>query len=289
MKNKILFFYSFFLISFSFIFSGCDRNHTTSLPGYIEGKYTYISPIYGGIISAIFVDKGDEVKTNQQLFSLEEYPESQDVKMAEARVQEAINQRNKIQENYKLHKIELERKKILSKDGIISKEEFETHNTTFNQTAQELKASEDNIKALQAAEQKARWTSGQRIVQSPIASQVFDIYYRQGEMVTTGSPVLSLIASNQLKIIFFVPEPLLSQLRTHQNIDVVIDGYSQSIKGKIMHISTQAQFTPPVIYSTEERQKLVFRVEAFPLIPNALQKLHPGQPVTVKVQLSNKE
>jgi HlyD family secretion protein len=288
LTNKL--FFSLYLFITIFCLAACDNKKTISLPGYIEGRYTYISPTSGGILKNIYVNAGDEVKINQPLFVLDEYLETQDVEAATARVTEATDLKKKAEANYILQKEEYERKSRLFKQGIIAKDRLAIENTEYQQAALELKAAEQNISALLATKQKAEWTSQQKIVKSPIDSFVFDTYYNVGELVPNATPVLSLLAPGQIKIIFFVSEKTLSQLKINEPIDIVLDGYKHSIKARITYISDQAQYTPPIIYSSDQRQKLVYRIEASPRAKSKdLLQLHPGQPITVNLTQNNKQ
>jgi HlyD family secretion protein len=59
---------------------------------------------------------------------------------------------------------------------------------------------------------------------------------------------------------------------------VSCDGCEKGLTAKVSFIARSAEFTPPVIYSQEERAKLVFLIEARPEHP---EKFRVGQPVTV--------
>ena len=61
-------------------------------------------------------------------------------------------------------------------------------------------------------------------------------------------------------------------------IKVNCDGCPADITAHISFIASAAEFTPPVIYSLEERSKLVFLIEALPSEPG---NLRVGQPVDV--------
>jgi HlyD family secretion protein len=63
-----------------------------------------------------------------------------------------------------------------------------------------------------------------------------------------------------------------------------VDGVPEPFVGKVSFISPQAEYTPPVIYSQENRSKLVFMIEAV-FDPDVAAKLHPGQPVDVRIGL----
>jgi HlyD family secretion protein len=63
-------------------------------------------------------------------------------------------------------------------------------------------------------------------------------------------------------------------------VEVRCDGCPGPVAANISFISTQAEYTPPVLYGREARAKLVFLVEARPEGGN----LHPGQPVDVRLR-----
>lgn len=261
--------------------TACNKHPTITLPGYVEGKYIYISSNFTGVLKSLYVTPGEEVKINQPLFSLEALPEYADLLAANARVQEAENLKNKAQENYNLQDTQMTRNNYLLKRDVISRAEFDSSNTTYRQAFAELKAAEENLNAKKADQSKAQWMARQKVVNAPIASAVFDIYYSIGELVSSDIPVLSLLAPSQIKVIFFVYEPILSTIKLNQVVDVRCDNCKKSFKAKITYISNKAEYTPPVIYSNEERAKLVYRIEALPLVKTVLYDVHPGQPVTV--------
>jgi HlyD family secretion protein len=91
--------------------------------------------------------------------------------------------------------------------------------------------------------------------------------------------VISLLPPGNIKIRFFVPEAELPKVWFRQTVRITCDG-CDGITGRVSFIAKSAEYTPPVIYSLEERAKLVFLVEARTDTP---EKLRVGQPVTVSV------
>jgi HlyD family secretion protein len=112
-----------------------------------------------------------------------------------------------------------------------------------------------------------------------VAALVNDTLYREGEWVGAGAPVASLLPPGNVKIRFYVPEPQLASLRVGAPVSVRCDGCASAVAAKISFIAPQAEYTPPVIYSRENRAKLVFLVEARPESTDAT--LNPGLPVEV--------
>ena len=146
----------------------------------------------------------------------------------------------------------------------------------------EIRAAEAEVAAAKAALAQAEWRLGQKSVRSPSEAQVTDTLYVQGEWVPAGSPVVELIPPTNIKLRFFVPEPELGAIHLQQSVSVTCDGCPAPIEARITYIAPEAEYTPPIIYSRESREKLVFLVEAYPSSKDAL-KLHPGQPVEVRL------
>ncbi len=119
-----------------------------------------------------------------------------------------------------------------------------------------------------------------RKVVSPAIGTIEQIYFRPGEMVPAGRPVLSMLPPANLKVRFFVPETVLPRLGYGQRVEVQCDSCPNPSGAAIAFISRSAEYTPPVIYSLDERSKLVFLIEALPEHPETLRV---GQPLTVTV------
>jgi len=144
----------------------------------------------------------------------------------------------------------------------------------------------------QATQAVAQWQLDQRTVRALIDGSVEEVFHRQGEFVTAGSPVLALLPSDGLKVRFFVPQARLAGLSVGQSVEVMPDGSEVAFSATISFIAATAEFTPPVIYSAESRDKLVFMIEATidttidttvdTTLP-ANTNLHPGLPVDVRV------
>ena len=97
-------------------------------------------------------------------------------------------------------------------------------------------------------------------------------------MVAAGKPVVALLPPQNLKFRFFVPEAVLPEIKYGETVDVACDGCEKGLTANVSFIARSAEYTPPVIYSLEERAKLVYLIEARPDQP---EKFRVGQPVTV--------
>ena len=96
-------------------------------------------------------------------------------------------------------------------------------------------------------------------------------------MVPAQRPVLSIMPPGNMKLRFFVPEADLPKLAVGDEVRVTCDNCAADLTAKIYFIATAAEYTPPVIYSLEERSKLVYLIQARPNRPDALRV---GQPIS---------
>ncbi len=297
----------------------CGR-HTRTFQGYVEGRYTYISSYSTGYLQNLFVYRGNRVEEKQKLFTLDPYPEEAQLAQAKAQLKAADqNLQNLIEgqrstiiaafeaqlrranSNFELAKITLKRQQILFQQNAVPKSDLDTAQTNYQSTLQQVKeatanlneaklgsrshlidAQRETLKANTAEVERLTWIINQKTAYAPQKSLVFDTFFRKGELVNVGQPVLALLTPDNVKIIFFVPEPLLSGITLNKNLEFTCDGCKGKSPAVIDFISTQAEYTPPVIYSQNTREQLVYRVEAA-LPPATALDYHPGQPVTVLV------
>jgi HlyD family secretion protein len=143
------------------------------------------------------------------------------------------------------------------------------------------KAVEDAEAALRTAQARlnsARTRLQRRRAVSPDTGTIQQVYFRPGETVPAGRPVLSLLPPRNLKARFFVPETKLALVKIGDTVGLSCDSCEKGLSAKVSFIAQSAEYTPPVIYSLEERAKLVYLIEAR---PDAPEKLRVGQPVSV--------
>jgi HlyD family secretion protein len=93
--------------------------------------------------------------------------------------------------------------------------------------------------------------------------------------------VVALLPPGNMKVRFFVNEATLPQVAIGDTVNVRCDGCANRLTARVSFIARTSEFTPPVIYSLEERSKLVFMIEARPTQPD---RLRVGQPVTVTLE-----
>lgn len=288
--------------------------------GYAEGEFVRVASPYAGSLTTLTVHRGAQVGIGEPLFALEQENEkagreeaTQGLKRAEAQLENLkkgkrpaeldaiIAQQEQARATLKLSEDDFVRDEKLAKANFISRQKLDVDRTALKRDrerlkeleaqlatanlaarADEIRAAEATVSVAQATLARADWSLAQKSVKAPVAGLVQDTLYVQGEWVPAGNPVVSLLPPQNIKVRFYVPELQIGALKTGQAVTLLCDGCAATISAVISYISPQAEYTPPVIYSRENRGKLVFLIEARPS-PTDAAKLHPGQPVDVKL------
>lgn len=295
--------------------------------GYVEADFVDVAPVEAGRLTVLFVGRGDRVAQAAPLFRQDDTEEraARDQaarQLAQAEMQlknleaggkpteiaQAESNLADMQATLKRTKTDLDRDAALLRTGFATTQTVDQRRADFRSAsakfdaaaaalaqqrlplgrADEIKAQHAFIAAERAALDVAQWHLDQRTVAAPIGGRVADVLAQPGEMVPAGTPVVSLLPSQNIFVRFFVPETALSQIHYGAEVGFDCDGCRKGLVGRISFISPQAEYTPPVIYSETTRAKLVFRIEARPL-PAEAAPLNPGQPVDVRPLASGAE
>lgn len=235
--------------------SGCLSSNASDdrFEGWVEGNFIFISPDESGRIENLSVREGDNVTKGVGLFTLDSDLQKDAVAEAEAAVANA--------------QINFDRAKELLARRV--------------GTEKVRDDAEAALRTAQAHLNSARTRLTRRQVASPVSGIVQELYFRGGEMVQSGRPVISVLPPNEVRIRFFVPQSVVPKLSIGDPVKLQCDGCDQERLANVSFIAAEAEFTPPVIYSPEERSRLVFHIEARPAKPELLRV---GQPVSVILQ-----
>lgn len=269
------------LLLLVFVLSSCHKGNN-QYNGYIDADLVYLSSDSPGRLSELLVKRGQWVEKNKLLFKLEQTSEINGVKSSVYNVDSLRAQRKQIVDQLNYDAINYRRTLRMRKGDAASQNDLDVAKKELDVLKSQLTAMDFQIKSSQVDTETKQWIVGQKTNNAPDSGIIFDTYYTQDEFVQAGQPVLSLITKANIKAVFFVPEADLSKLVMNANVVIHSDANPHLAKGSIQYIANIAQYTPPIIYSREERQKLVFRVEARITSPD-LQQLHLGQPVTMEL------
>ncbi len=299
--------------------TSCHRSDDHIVQGYVEGEFVYVASPMSGALQTLSVARGGQVLEGTPLFNLEHGYEKANREEAERKVAQAqanLDDAKTGQRPTELQTIqaqldqaraalvlsqkEFERQDALSRSGVASKQDWDRARSARDQDQQHISqlestletarlgareqqivAAEASLKAQEASLAAAQWSLSQKDQNSPKDGLVFDTLYREGDWVAAGKPVIVLLPPANIKVRAFVPQEKLGLLHQGDPVSVSVDGVPNHYEGRISYISPKSEFTPPVIYSQDMREKLVFLVE-ISFDPKIAIRLHPGQPVDAR-------
>jgi HlyD family secretion protein len=310
----------FALAAVILVLTAYQADDETQFPGYMEADLVLVGSEQGGRVLTLSVEEGDRVEAGDPIFTLESAEQEASVAAAKARLREAearlADAKAQVQRPDEIEVLEaslaqaqamlqvaannLERARALFEKGWITKAQLDEaiaqhdrNEAAVKEAERRIKAAKlpgrsDQIEAAAANAEAARHALAEaeknlskRRVAAPVGGTIEEVYFRPGEVVNAGQAVVALLPPRNLKVRFFVAEPERAKLRIDQRIDISCDGCPPDLRARINFIAREAEFTPPVIFSREQRQKLVYLVEARP--EGAAAQLTAGQPVTVKL------
>jgi HlyD family secretion protein len=299
--------------------AGCFGSEEASIQGYIEGTYVYLGAEAAGRVVERPVVAGQKVATGDLLFRLDDADQKEAVAGAEARLAQAKAQLADLLTGKRPEEVgviaaqlsqarvtlanaedDYSRQLVLRQKNVVAQSAVDNSKATRDSAAaaaesmerqlqvarlparpEELSAAERNVAAQEAALAQDRIALDRRTVKAPASALVEETFYSPGELVVAGQPVVSLLPDTNRKIRFFLPEKQLAEATIGEAVAVACDGCPADLTGTIDFISTESEFTPPILYSKESREKLVYRVEAKPL--DAAAALKVGQPIDVRL------
>lgn len=286
--------------------------------GYVEGDYTLIAPVEIAQITQLHVERGDRIASDDLLVSMERRDAETALAQAEAALAQAQSELANLQEGKRPEEIsvieaelasakarEVEAKRTadrlssLADRGAVTRAERDDAMTALDVAKAEVAQGEANLAVAKlpsrqweidahtaavdrakAARDEAAWKLSQRQLHAPASGLVDDVIRHEGEIAGPSSPVLSVLADGAVKLRLYVPETSVSAVEVGQVLNVRCDGCADGLTARVTYVADGPEFTPPVIYSLENRQTLVYMIEAR---PDGTDSLKPGQIVDVRL------
>ncbi|MGO4831531.1 HlyD family secretion protein [Rhizobiaceae sp. 2RAB30] len=299
----------------SMLFSAC--NPSPLAVGYVEGDYVLLAPIDVAQVREVSVKRGARVEAGSPVATLEMDDATIAVAQAEAALAQAEAQLADLQIGRRPDEIAVleaaltsaisqsdEAKRVLArstdlfKRGIAAQSQLDEANTQAEVAEaaigqakanlavaklparpEAIKAAESAVKQAHAALDAARWKLSQRSITAPAAGRIDDVIRNPGDIAGPTAPVASMLPDGAVKLRVYIPEPAFSKVQVGKLLNVNCDGCPPGLTARVSYVSPDPEFTPPVIYSLQARQKLVYLVEARP--ENDGRSLQPGQIVDV--------
>lgn len=278
------------------------------LSGYIEAETLYLASPVAGNVASVSAIQGTRVAAGQHLFTIDPATLAAQGQQAQANVVAAQAQIASAQANARqaaaeataaAAETERARRDLARLQSVQSEDPAAVAGRDLDAARAALREAEARVAAARrvadarraqvetARAQAAGAQGGEREVQirvnqlspqAPGPARVEEVFFQQGEWVSANQPVVSLIPDNRVKVRFYVPEQQVALYRPGTKVRFSCDGCSGELSATIRHVSPRPEFTPPIIFSRDSRDRLVFMVEAYPARAAGLQ---PGLPVDV--------
>lgn len=303
------------LVAIAVVWLAPRLSHAPTLNGYVEGETLYMATPIAGRIDQVLVRRGDQVTAGQKLFvvdpsQLQAQRDQAGAEVGTAQAQAADARKGQrplelaifdanvaaAEATARDAAATLNRVRPLVQKGIFAKARLDEAQSAYDAAQAQVKAAkrqreaatlgarEDQIRAadsrvrqadaaLSAAD--ARLADGTPLAPGP--ARVEDVFFQNGEWASANQAVVALLPNDRIKVRFFVPEQQVSAYRLGSVVNFSCDGCKDGLTASVIYISPRPEFTPPVIYSREARDRLVYLVEARPSV-----LLNPGQPVDVQ-------
>lgn len=286
--------------------------------GYVEGEFVRLAPIETAEVTEVLVRRGERVEPGMALARLEKSDAEIAVAQARAALGQAEAQLADLKLGKRLEEIAvleaalrsaeaqateaartLTRVTDLAKRGIATQADLDKAQTAAELAEaaigqakanlavaglparpEAIKAAESAVEQAKAVRDQAEWRLSKRVITAPAAGRISDIVRTAGDLAGPAAPVIAMLPDGAVKLKIYLPEPRFAAIAVGDRLAVACDGCPQGLTATVSYASPEPEFTPPVIYSPEVRQKLVHLVEARP--DGDAVALKPGQIVDVR-------
>jgi HlyD family secretion protein len=206
--------------------AACGDQAPPTFQGWIEANLIFVGPDETGCVEALNAREGDKLEAGAPLFSVDVDLQRADVMLNEATVKNAQLAYGRAQKLF----------------------------TTAAGTQRTVEEAEAALRTAEARLNSAATRLTRRKVASPVTGTVQQVYFRPGEMVPAGRPVVALLPPGNLKVRFYVPEAVLPQISYGDVVKVGCDGCTPDLTARISFIASAAEFTPPVRHYRRSRR-----------------------------------
>ncbi len=290
--------------------------------GTIEATEVEVSSKLPGRIAQLLVKEGDVVQANQVVARLDTSEIEAEVAQQQAalaradaqlkellagsRIEEIEEARANLQQaedNLKLAKDDWDRFDNLFKEGAISAQDRDRAKNRVEVAMSQVKAARERyqmirigprpevIEAARHERDRAKAALGMAQVRlrdstilAPLAGVVLTKRAEQGEVVNPGFPIVVLIDPDDLWLRVYIPESEIGLLKIGQAVAVTVDSFPERrFEGKVIEISSKAEFTPRTVQTKKERVNLVFGVKVS--LDNRERLLKPGMPADAEIMV----
>ncbi len=243
--------------------------------GRLEADEINIDTKYAGRIAEMLADEGDLVAAGQVVARMDTRDLAASLKKSEAQVSQARRAVDEANANVTQQKTqvllaqqEFDRATALLKKGFQTQEVVDQRQQQLNGAIAGLEAATARVTesqhALEAATHDVELYNVEIADNTLVAPHEGRIQYRIaniGEVLPAGGKVFAMLDTSYVYMDVYLPTETAGKVRFGADARIVLDAYPKvAIPAKVSFIASQAQFTPKIVETQSERDKLMFRI-----------------------------
>lgn len=271
--------YDYLTLIIAFLISACASNNDKSdAYGNFEAEPVIVSAETSGKVLQLNVEKGQAIETGFMAAIIDTVQISLKIKQIEAQKGAVKTRRQSV--SAQIEVFEEQKKNLLAnekrvsqmlKDGAATQKHLDDITAQISVIDKQIASTKTQFASINselevlATQQSATLDLLSRCtVFSPASGTILETYIEQGELTVPGKPLFKIADLDELILKVYVSGAQLPNIKIGQELEVIVDKSetkNQSYSGKVMWISQEAEFTPKIIQTKEERVKLVYAVK----------------------------
>ncbi|WP_320110222.1 HlyD family efflux transporter periplasmic adaptor subunit [Draconibacterium orientale] len=268
-----------YIISLPILLLACQAdNDMADAYGNFEAETVIVSAETPGKILELNVDKGDKIEAGYSAALIDTVQLHLQLLQLDAQQTAVLTKRQSIQsqiavfEEQKTNlKINEERIQKMLKDGAATQKQLDDIQGQISVIDKQIANTKTQFtliskeqEVLEAQKASVADQLNRCYIKSPVSGTILETYAEQGELTTSGKALFKIADISELELKVYVSGAQLPHVKLGQQIDVLVDQNAtenQHFTGTITWISSEAEFTPKIIQTKEERVKLVYAVK----------------------------
>jgi len=260
------------------LFSCANTDEKSDAFGNFEAYPVIVSSESSGKIIQLPVEKGQKIEAGSVAAVIDTVQISLKLKQIDAQKAAVVAKRKSIRSQIavfeeQIKTLETNQKRIaqMVKDQAATQKQLDDITGQINVTEKQIESTETQftsvnreLEVLETQKETTKDLLDRCIVKSPASGTVLETYVEPGELAAPGKPLFKLANLDELTLKVYVSGAQLPKIKIGQEVDVLVDKNeteNQKFGGKITWISPEAEFTPKIIQTKEERVKLVYAVK----------------------------
>jgi HlyD family secretion protein len=255
----------------------CKTNEKADGYGNFEATEVIVSAENNGKLLIFNVEEGDELKSNQFIGYVDTIPLSLKKNqllvaknVTTSKSKGVLSQIDVLHAQLKTAQISKNRIVNLLKENAATQQQLDDINGTIDVINNQITSIEiqnapvvNELKSLDVQIQETEYLIEKSIINNPINGTVLAKYAEPNEITSFGKPLYKIADLSILKLRVYISETQLASIKIGQEVRVEIDDEKnlKSYPGIISWVASEAEFTPKIIQTKEERVNLVYAVK----------------------------